>query len=82
VNNAQYPNIGAEILRSCALLRTLPCDVYLAPHGFAFSLTEKRARLGAEPNPFIDPTGYRTVIDKAERDTRGRLTAGTPAAKP
>jgi len=77
VANPQYPNIGADILRSCAMLRALPCDVYLAPHGFAFALTEKRVRLGSEPNPFVDPAGYRKAIDDAERQLRRRLEKAT-----
>ncbi|MFT3828531.1 MAG: subclass B3 metallo-beta-lactamase [Opitutaceae bacterium] len=77
VANPQYPNLGADILRSCAILRALPCDAYLAPHGFAFGLAEKRARLGAEPNPFIDPAGYRKAIDDTERQLRRRLEKAT-----
>lgn len=82
VSNAAYPNIGADLLRSCEILRTLPCDVFLAPHGQAFSLPEKRTLLGAATNPFIDPAGYRAAIDQAERDIRHRLETTTPTAKP
>lgn len=80
VNNAVYPNLGADILRSCERLRALPCDVFVSPHGQSFSLTEKRSLLGSKENPFIDPAGYRAAIDKAERDIRQRLATETPAA--
>lgn len=81
VHNAQYPGIGADILRSCTLLRALPCDVFLAPHGFVFDLTGKRARLDTGPNPFVDPDRYRKEIDKAEQQVRRRLEqTDTPAS--
>lgn len=79
VNNAVYPHLGADILRSCERLRTLPCDVFVSSHGQFFSLTEKRSRLGGKENPFVDPAGYRAVIDKAEHDIRQRLAAEPPA---
>jgi metallo-beta-lactamase class B len=75
VHNPAYPNIGADILRSVATLRTLPCDVFLAPHGFAFALDAKRKKLGTEPNPFIDPNGYRAVLDQTETSMRASLAA-------
>jgi metallo-beta-lactamase class B len=75
VHNPAYPNLGADILRSVAILRTLPCDVFLAPHGFAFALEAKRAKLGTEPNPFIDPAGYRSALDQTEKSMRASLAA-------
>ncbi|HLP09156.1 MAG TPA: subclass B3 metallo-beta-lactamase [Opitutaceae bacterium] len=82
VANPQYPNIGADLLRSCTLLRALPCDIYLAPHGFACALKEKRALLGAEPNPFVDPAGYRSAIDQAEQQIQQQLGKSTAAPRP
>lgn len=80
VNNPAYPNLGKDILRSVETLRTLPCDVYLAPHGYAFALDAKRAKLGTEPNPFIDPNGYRAALDDAEKDIRRKLVAAEKKA--
>jgi metallo-beta-lactamase class B len=83
VHNPRYPNIGADLLHSCERLRALPCDIWLAPHGAAFGLTAKRSRLGAGPNPFVDPTGYRLAIDQAERAIRKRLaSAADGSAQP
>lgn len=73
VSNPAYPNLGADILRSVAKLRALPCDVFLAPHGFAFSLERKRGQLGTEPNPFIDLAGYRSALEQTEKAMRASL---------
>jgi metallo-beta-lactamase class B len=48
----------------------LPCDIFLGSHGSFFDLKGKRERLlrGEQPNPFIDPKGYRTMIAEYEKD--------------
>jgi metallo-beta-lactamase class B len=68
VNNPQYPNIAADYAYTFALLRSLNCDVFLAPHGSFFSLNEKRLlqEKGAKINPFIDPQGYKDFIARTE----------------
>jgi len=50
-------------------LKTLRCDVFLAPHGSFFGLDEKRLLMekGAKTNPFIDPRSYRRFINATER---------------
>ena len=69
VDNPKYPGIAADFARTFRRLKSLPCDVFLAPHGFHFDLEEKARRLaaGEEPNPFLDPVGYRGFIDRSER---------------
>jgi metallo-beta-lactamase class B len=68
-NNAKYPNIIADYARTFTLLKSLPCDVFLGPHGSFFALLEKLERLkkDAQTNPFIDPQGYRVYVEKAEK---------------
>ncbi len=75
VNNPNYPAIATDYERSFALLKTLPCEVFLAPHGFVFQMLEKKRRLdaGSATNPFIDPEGYRHAIIDAEREFHRRL---------
>lgn len=79
LNNPHYPGIAADYARSLAMLKALPCDVFLAPHGFIFSLKEKMGRLKAGPgtNPFIDPQGYRQAVEDAERAYQKELKAET-----
>jgi metallo-beta-lactamase class B len=66
-NLAQYPAMPSDFEHTFALLRGLPCDVPLVSHGILFNLTRKRAMLGkGGPNPFIDPAGYKAMLDEEE----------------
>lgn len=75
VDNEQYPTIAEAYARTFRLLKTLPCDVFLAPHGMFFSLKEKLKLLaeGKEPNPFIDPNGYKTYLAESESELKRKL---------
>jgi len=74
VDNPRYPSIVADYERSFALLRALPCDVFLAPHGDFFQLSAKRAKVSAgAPNPFIDPGELRRFVDRSEQAFREAL---------
>src|SRR5205085_10917066 len=68
-NNTQYPKIIEDYAYTFKLLKTLPCDIFLAPHGSMFGLLEKQERLkkDAQTNPFIDPQSYRAYVEKAEK---------------
>ena len=63
-----YPGIDADYAKSLAMLKALPCDVFLALHGHEFALNAKRERLaaGATENPFVDPSGYREWLNRSE----------------
>ena len=74
VDNMRYPQIVSDYERSFAVLQQLPCDVFLAPHGSFFHLTEKRARLAkGGPNPFIDPTELRSYVDQSAEEFHREL---------
>lgn len=83
LNHSAYPNIVEDYAYSFALLKTLPCDVFLAPHGSFFAMDEKRLRLekGEKPNPFIDPQSYLSFINATERAYQEQLTAERKKAK-
>ena len=50
------PAIVAELTRSFALVRTLPCDVQVGDHPAQYNMHEKYAKLkDGGANPFIDP---------------------------
>jgi metallo-beta-lactamase class B len=68
VGNLKYPAIVADYAHSFEVLKSLDCDVFLAPHGSFFSMLEKAERLrrGEKTNPFIDPQGYRRFIQETE----------------
>jgi len=67
-NNSNYPNLAADYQKTFRLLKTLPCDVFLSPHGRHYGLEQKYARMqaGAAQNPFIDPAGCRKYVEDAE----------------
>jgi metallo-beta-lactamase class B len=69
VDNHRYPNIVADYEHTFRLLRSLPCDVFLGPHGSFFDLEEKAKRLsdGEKPNPFIEDKSYRRFLDQTEK---------------
>jgi metallo-beta-lactamase class B len=64
-----YPGIGADYDKTVRVLQSLPCDVFLAPHGSFFDLTDKREALakGAKENPFIDPAGYQAYVARVQK---------------
>ncbi len=66
--NPAYPEIQTDFEHSFALLRSLPCDVFLAPHAHVFGMDGKRRQLASGPaeNPFIDPAGYRAWVARSE----------------
>jgi metallo-beta-lactamase class B len=84
VNNPKYPAIADDFDRTFRLLKTLPCDVFLAPHGSMFGLrkkAEKRAA-GQTPNPFIDAESYRAFITQSEAAFRRTLALERLTASP
>ena len=75
VGNPEYPEIAADYARTFRLLKSLPCDVFLAPHGSFNSMLRKAELLagGKRPNPFIDPRGYRRFLAETEKAFREQL---------
>jgi metallo-beta-lactamase class B len=75
VDNPRYPGMAEDFARTFRVLKSLPCDVFLGPHGSQFGLRAKAHRLsaGARPNPFIDPAGYRAFLARSEEAYLRRL---------
>lgn len=70
----QYPGIVADYRHTFAIARSLPGDVFLAPHPEFFDAPAKQARLGKSgPNPFIDRAGYLALIDAQQADFERQL---------
>jgi metallo-beta-lactamase class B len=76
VDNPRYPHIVADYEYTFKLLRSLPCDVFLGPHGSFFHLKEKIAQLsrGTKANPFIEKKSYTEFLDRTEKEFRGLVT--------
>jgi metallo-beta-lactamase class B len=74
---ASYAGMDADFQRTFTVLRTLPCEIFLAEHGTSFSLENKLAKKAesAGANPFIDPAGLQRFVTQAEADFREHLTS-------
>ncbi len=76
-NNPGYvvdSQIAKDFVRGFKVLRSLPCDVFLASHGRFYLLKDKYAKLGkAGLNPFIDHAGYPAHLDLQEKAFKARL---------
>jgi metallo-beta-lactamase class B len=72
---ASYPGIANDYRRSFALLRSLPCDVFLGAHGMYFGMLAKLQRLkeGSADNVWIDPQGFRAALAQQEADFNSEL---------
>jgi metallo-beta-lactamase class B len=67
VTNVPYPHLAESFSQAYRVLKALPCDVFLAPHGSQYGMKEKFARMGkGGGNPFVDPEGYRTFLRDQE----------------
>jgi metallo-beta-lactamase class B len=82
VGNTRYPQIADDYARTFITLNALPCDIFLGAHGGYFDLAAKLPRLQpGQPNPFIDPAGYKQYVAEAKADFEAEL-AKQRAARP
>jgi len=72
---ASYPGIAADYRKTFALLRSLPCDVFLGAHGGYFDMLAKLARVkaGADRSVWIDPQGYQRAVAAKQHDFEAEL---------
>ena len=81
VNNKDYPGIADDYVKSFKALRSLPVDVFLGAHGSFYGLAEKFPRLEkGGTNPFIDPEGFKSHLDRQEKNFQARLDEQKKAA--
>jgi metallo-beta-lactamase class B len=74
VENQDYPEIAADYAKMFAVLKSLPCDVFLGAHGAYYDMLAKHERLkSSDKNPFLDPDGYRTYVELKEKAFRKTL---------
>jgi acetyl esterase/lipase len=76
INNQEYPEIVDDFARTFAVLKGLPCDVFLGAHGGYYGMVERHALLkkGAG-NPFVNPEGYKEYVAQKERAFQKTLAA-------
>ncbi len=72
---ASYPNMAADYRKTFAVLKSLPCDVFLGAHGGYFDMLSKLARIksGAGPSVWIDPQGYQKAVADKEKEFEAEL---------
>ncbi len=68
VNNKKYPEIVDDYMRTFAVLRSLPCDVFLSSHTTQYHFNAK-FHLDTKYNParYVDPVGIQTELDHLEQ---------------
>ena len=74
-----YPDIASDYKRTFVALRKLPIDIFIGPHASYYDGMKKAATARANPsgpNPFIDPEGFRRMVDEWERKFRDQLARG------
>jgi len=77
-----YPGITADFEKTFAVLKKMPCDIFLSDHGSFFSFEQKRERLarGENSNPFIDPDGYKHFVRQYEKEFHDKVEQQKKAA--
>ena len=80
VNNAEYPVIVDDFIKTFRTLRSLHCDVPLGSHPGMYGMAAKYERVGKGPNPYIDPEGYQIEIDTNDAVFYRTLAAQKKAA--
>ena len=71
---ASYPGIADDYRKTFALLKKLPCDIFLGAHGAYFDMMGKLARVGqAGESVWIDPAGYKAAVAEREQAFEAEL---------
>ena len=83
VNNKEWPTLADEYADSLRRAKLLPCDIYTEPHAEGMGFLDKMNRLlkGAQPNPFYDPEGCRSGIERRERELKEQVEKERAAAR-
>ncbi len=74
VGEESYPGIATDFVKSFAVLKKLPCDIFLGSHGSFFHFVDKHERfMRGETNAFVDPDGYHRYVSDSEKDFHQKL---------
>jgi metallo-beta-lactamase class B len=67
----QYPGIVEDFRATYKKARELPVDLFVSSHASFYGLDKKyeklKARKEGDPNPFVDPEGYKAHVDEFEK---------------
>jgi metallo-beta-lactamase class B len=66
-----YPGMIDDFRATYKKARTFPVEVFLSSHASFFNMAEKYGKLEkrgpGDPNPFVDPEGYKAHVDQYEK---------------
>jgi len=72
-----YPGMIDDFRATYKKARTFPVEVFLSSHASFFNMAEKYQKLQkrgpGDPNPFVDPEGYRAHVDQYEESFEAAL---------
>jgi len=75
----QYPGILDDFRATYKKARTFPVELWVSSHASFYNLAEKYAKLEKrgpnDPNPFVDPEGYKAHVDEYEKSFEAALAA-------
>ena len=71
----QWPTINADYEHTFAVMKGVPCDIFLGAHGSYFGMLSKLARRTSpgDESVWVDPGGYQALLASAERDYRAQV---------
>jgi metallo-beta-lactamase class B len=80
---ASYPGIADDYQRTFAVLKGLPCDIFLGAHGAYFDMLVKldRMKAGAGESVWIDPDGYKAAVAEREQAFQTELKRQQDSAR-
>ena len=65
---ASYPGMADDYRKTFAVLKKLPCDIFLGAHGAYFNMLDKLTRVAKDGDAvWVDAAGYKAAV--AERET-------------
>src|SRR6516225_3007257 len=72
-----YPGMIDDFRATFKKARTFPVEVFLSSHASFFNLADKYEKLQkrstGDPNPFVDPEGYKAHVDQYEKSFEAAL---------
>src|SRR5215469_5483434 len=72
-----YPGMVDDFRATYKKARTFPVEVFLSSHASFFNMAEKYEKLEkrgpGDPNPFVDPEGYKAHVDEYEKSFEAAL---------
>ena len=75
-----YPGMVDDFRATYKKARTFPVEVFLSSHASFYNMAAKyeklKTRRDGDPNPFVDPEGYKAHVDEYEKSFEWPLSRG------